>query len=133
MCDRFTDLNLPPMMLQAMGRHGSFTLLDPTKTTLSVTGSIGDYVAHPDATQNHQWTFQWTAPASDIGPMTFYWAGNDANGIDTTPPAGDSIYLAQKTIFATPGAGINPVSSELGDVKIYLLFAQPICNWSSTC
>ena len=31
---------------------GSFTLLDPTNTTLSVTGSIGDYVAHHNSTSN---------------------------------------------------------------------------------
>ena len=44
----------------------------------------------------HNWEFQWTAPDADIGPITFYAAGNAANGDFGT--AGDYIYTAQSEL-----------------------------------
>ena len=41
----------------------------------------------------HSWEFQWTAPDADIGPITFYAAGNAANG--DLGAAGDYIHTAQ--------------------------------------
>jgi hypothetical protein len=37
------------------------------------------------------WTFQWTAPSSDVGVITFYVAGNQANGDGNS--SGDNIYF----------------------------------------
>src|SRR5437763_999385 len=37
------------------------------------------------------WTFKWTAPDSDVGPVTFYVAGNQANGDGNS--SGDNIYF----------------------------------------
>ena len=42
----------------------------------------------------HSWEFQWTAPDADIGPITFYAAGNAANG--DFGLAGDYISTAQE-------------------------------------
>ena len=70
-------------------------------------------------TQNNEWTFEWTAPLTIIGPITFYWAGNDADGIDSSLVNGDTIYLAQKTILATPGTSISGSSNELSDMSIF--------------
>lgn len=39
------------------------------------------------------WEFQWTAPDTDVGPITFYAAGNAANGNFTA--TGDYIYTEQ--------------------------------------
>ena len=39
------------------------------------------------------WEFQWTAPDTDVGPITFYAAGNAANGNFTA--TGDYIYTTQ--------------------------------------
>ncbi len=36
------------------------------------------------------WSFDWTAPAEDVGPVTFYYVGNAANNDGTT--GGDHIY-----------------------------------------
>ncbi|HSE30179.1 MAG TPA: PQQ-dependent sugar dehydrogenase, partial [Pyrinomonadaceae bacterium] len=36
------------------------------------------------------WTFNWTAPSTDVGPVTFYAAGNQANNDGNT--SGDYIY-----------------------------------------
>ena len=38
------------------------------------------------------WTFDWTAPATDVGPVTFYAAGNQAN--NNNGRLGDQIYTA---------------------------------------
>jgi hypothetical protein len=98
---------------------GSFTVLDTSNTSLSTIDGFGTYVGHHNANQNHQWTFTWTAPAAYLGPITFYWAGNDADGDDSVPPNGDTIYLVQKTIYASPGASVNSISDELSDVRVF--------------
>src|SRR5919205_1472943 len=41
------------------------------------------------------WTFRWTAPAEDVGPVTFYLAGNQANGDGNS--SGDNIYFTFKS------------------------------------
>ena len=43
----------------------------------------------------HSWEFQWIAPDADIGPITFYAAGNAANGDFQAFVPGDYIYTAQ--------------------------------------
>lgn len=105
---------------------GSFTVLNSANTSL-VTGGPdnGSYVGHHNANSNKQWTFLWTAPASNIGPITFYWAGNDAgvdsitqDGESTPAPNNDTIYVAQKTITAVPMA-INDISNTLTDINIF--------------
>src|SRR5688572_14956121 len=49
------------------------------------------------------WTFNWTAPATDIGPVTFYTAGNQANNDGNT--SGDHIY---RTFVAAAPASSTP-------------------------
>ena len=41
------------------------------------------------------WAFRWTAPAEDVGPVTFYLAGNQANGDGNS--SGDNIYFTFKS------------------------------------
>ena len=75
---------------------GSFTSLSNTTQTISGNGRL--YIEHTlVGTFNNQtggalWTFNWTAPATDVGVVTFYAAGNQANGDGTSD--GDRIYLA---------------------------------------
>ena len=70
-----------------------------------VNGIVRTYVEHtidgvvPAQFDYNTWTFTWTAPAQDIGPVTFYAAGNaaDSNGnVD-----GDYIYTTARTLFPT--------------------------------
>jgi hypothetical protein len=42
------------------------------------------------------WTFNWTAPAGDVGPVTFYAAGNQAN--NNSSDSGDQIYITNATV-----------------------------------
>ena len=59
-------------------------------------GSARQYIEHTAAgtfigQQNGaSWTFNWTAPAIDVGPVIFYAAGNQANNDGNT--SGDYIY-----------------------------------------
>jgi glucose/arabinose dehydrogenase len=48
------------------------------------------------------WTFKWTAPDSDVGPVTFYVAGNQANGDGNS--SGDNIYFTFSTAIFQPPA-----------------------------
>ncbi|MBK8467238.1 MAG: CHRD domain-containing protein [Chloracidobacterium sp.] len=71
-----------------------------TDTTAFTQQDFGDgrwYIEHTQAgtfagTPNGAtWTFDWNAPATDVGPVTFYAAGNQANNNDN--PSGDQTYL----------------------------------------
>jgi hypothetical protein len=95
--------------LDALGSSvGNLMPLD-AETQVTISQGLGrQYVKHtflgsgggqPDS---YEWSFQWTAPSEDVGPLTFYAAGNaaDNNGlqIDPTGQAGDFIYTAQQTV-----------------------------------
>ena len=79
-------------------RAGTFAADDAANTQLTETNSK-QYIQHTTAgtaagtNDAHIWEFEWTAPDADIGPVTFYAAGNAANGDFT--PAGDYIYTTQ--------------------------------------
>lgn len=78
---------------------GSFEAADATNTQLKDANSK-QYIMHTAAgsaqgtNDENQWTLKWTAPDADIGPITFYAAGNAANGDFT--PAGDYIYTTSE-------------------------------------
>ena len=80
-------------------RAGSFEVDDAAKTQVSETNSK-QYIKHSTTgtaqgtMDTHSWEFQWTAPDADIGPITFYAAGNASNG--NFNPVDDYIYTAQE-------------------------------------
>ena len=80
-------------------RAGSFTADDAANTQLTETNNK-QYIQHTtDGTaagtnDAHSWEFQWTAPDADIGPITFYAAGNAANADFTL--TGDYIYTTSE-------------------------------------
>ncbi len=77
---------------------GSFEASDVANTQLKDANSK-QYIMHTAAgsaqgtNDENQWTLKWTAPDTDIGPITFYAAGNAANGDFTF--IGDYIYTEQ--------------------------------------
>lgn len=50
---------------------------------------------------NPAWLWTWNAPATDMGPLTFYVASNIANGTGDT--SGDVIYLSQHAFGSAAG------------------------------
>src|SRR5256714_2356420 len=77
----------------------------------------------PGQQNGASWTFKWTAPDTDVGPVTFYVAGNQANGDGNSsgdniyftftsatfqPPSPDfSVSVAPASRTVTPGGGTN--------------------------
>jgi len=80
------------------------------------------------------WTFNWTAPLTDMGAVKLYAAGNQADGdFDNT---GDQIYLAQATInpascnySLSSKSDFFPMSGGAGGVN---LTTSAGCNWTAT-
>lgn len=77
------------------------------------------------------WTFTWTAPETDMGPVRLYAAGNQANGDSNN--TGDQIYLAQATInpdtcsySLSSNSGFFSMSGGSGSVG---LATSAACNW----
>lgn len=64
---------------------------------------VGTFAGTPNGVT---WTFDWNAPATDVGPVTFYAAGNQANNNDN--PSGDQTYLTTTVIQP---AGPTPTST----------------------
>lgn len=82
---------------------GTFTVTNATNTTSqtgTVTGFLRKYVSHRAANGTQNWSFTWTAPATDIGPITFFLVGLAAN--DNNSDTGDKVYSTTFTITATP-------------------------------
>jgi hypothetical protein len=58
-----------------------------------------DYVSHTNTSNTSStqlWAWTWTAPATNVGDVTFYVASNSAN--DDGATSGDMIYLSEHTI-----------------------------------
>jgi len=94
-----------------------------TNTTLQ-TGSNGrKYIAHQSASSINTWTFRWTPPANNIGPITWYVAANAANGNGAT--SGDAIGTltltlqpATATALEEGAASISPLRWEASALRI---------------
>jgi len=70
-------------------------------TRFYVKQTLGGTFYNPDGAQSATWYVAWTPPASDLGPLTFYVAGNAANGDGLM--SGDYIFTNTATV-AGPGA-----------------------------
>ncbi len=66
------------------------------KSSATINDNLREYISHtfdgtsPNGANRNGWTFKWKAPAQSAGQVTFYVAGNAANGNGT--PEGDFIY-----------------------------------------
>ena len=95
-------------------RAGSFAADDAGNTQVSETNSK-QYIQHTSVgtaqgtNDAHNWEFQWTAPDADVGPITFYAAGNAANGDFGSGGGGDYIYTTseESTPPIPPVAGVS--------------------------
>lgn len=56
-------------------------------------------------------TFDWSAPASNVGDITFYFTGNAANGNGNA--TGDYIYSGTYTITSTSTVGVNEQNEQV--------------------
>src|SRR6266542_4030036 len=102
-----------------------------SNTTQILTGGpdgTRQYIEHSftgtfqDQRNGASWSFKWTAPAEDIGPVTMYAAGNQANNDGNN--SGDQIYTTKFFIFSGPpkilhvavkGKALNLSGENFGD------------------
>ena len=92
---------------QVNGQAGSFRFTDSSLLVLCDDGSVEGYIRRGNACpanapvefiehaapSNGTWSFTWMPPASAVGPVHFYIAGNAVNNNDQ-PDAGDHVYTA---------------------------------------
>ena len=101
-------------------RAGTFAVDSAANTQVSEANSR-QYIKHTaagtaGANDAHNWEFEWTAPDTDIGPITFYAAGNASNG--NFNPIDDYIYTAQSE-STPPVPVVAGVSLEIvGDMAL---------------
>lgn len=109
-------------------RAGTLESTDQTTQVLNGTGSLEDrqYIEHTFAGSflnqpgGAQWMFNWTAPSSNVGPVTFYAAGNQANADGVN--SGDNIYTARLTVRQA-GSAVAPriVSVSAGKKHLFVM------------
>jgi uncharacterized protein (TIGR03437 family) len=90
-------------------RAGELSVTEPSRTlriTGTGSGGLREYITHsiggtsPNGTNQNSWTFKWKAPAQSVGQVTFYVAGNAANGNGSS--SGDYIYTKTASIQPAP-------------------------------
>lgn len=103
----FQIVALNPSNAQA----GTISIIPGTGTQL-LTGSAGKkYVTHTTAGNTQtSWAFSWTAPATNVGTVTFYLATNQTNSSNTS--SGDVIRLSTHEIGSV--VGISENSADMG-------------------
>ncbi len=97
--------------LQSTGANGgTLVITNGTETQLKnalVSGNSRTNVVHRNNAGlgggSKTFAFNWTAPVSPSGNITFYAAGNAANGLNNT--SGDFIYTTSQVI--TPASGVS--------------------------
>ena len=85
---------------------GTFTVTDATNTKLLTGANSKKYITHKTAgTALTSWSFAWTAPATNVGTVTFYLATNETNANGGS--GGDVIRLTQFPIGSTASVNKN--------------------------
>ncbi|HEX5001824.1 MAG TPA: choice-of-anchor V domain-containing protein [Bacteroidia bacterium] len=115
--------------LQSSGANGgALTISNATQTQLKnavIGGNLRTSVVHKlnggASANTHTFTFNWTAPASTVGNVTFYAAGNAANGNGSE--SGDYIYTVNQLVVpVTSGIVENEASS------VFATYPNPVTD-----
>lgn len=96
-------------------KSGSFS---ENENTLEIGNMANrEYIYHKNSTLNNSntFTFNWTSPAQNDGVITFYVAGNAANGNNSK--TSDRIYTSSKSVNFL-SVGVNSVASNLNIVVL---------------
>lgn len=111
-------------VLNSLGQPvGKILLTEPTRTQVSQGAGGRQYLRHTSLGTNigtldasPGWTFKWVAPNAGAGAVTFYGAGNAANGNGAV--TGDFIYALSSVLTEGPQAAhehdVRPESFALG-------------------
>ncbi len=98
---------------------GTWVVTDVARThTITGTGSLSSrkYITHSTngtpafSAGLGQWSFQWTAPSSNVGNITFYYATNCTN--NNNKSLGDQLFLSSFQIHPSKGTSITEFINE---------------------
>ena len=83
----------------------------------------------------NSWTFKWTAPSTDVGPITFYAAGNAANADFSA--AGDYIYTEEATsdvppVYGVTLTGVGNLAKSTADASTGVTYTLRVTNTGNT-
>ncbi|MFN5325133.1 MAG: choice-of-anchor V domain-containing protein [Bacteroidota bacterium] len=103
---------------------GTLSITNPSQTQLksvTIAGNSRTNVVHQlnagaTSAGTKTFSFNWTAPASGTGTVTFYAAGNATNGGGTT--AGDFVYTTSLTLTES-ATGINENNDVISSITVY--------------
>lgn len=100
--------------LRGSSMAGSFSLINTNNTSLQTQSGIS-YVGHRSASgSTSAWSYNWTAPSTGTGDVTFYTAVNKANN-----PSGDSNdSIFHQTYIITQAVAIPPTVVASNDTSI---------------
>ena len=126
-------------------KAGNFQSTDVFTQVLDNQGPDGSrqYIEHTGAgtfigqRNGASWTFSWTAPSTDVGPVTFYAAGNHANNDGNS--SGDHVYftfVASAPASTTADFGLSAVPSKRsltpGSNTAYSVTVTPLAGFQGT-
>ena len=103
---------------------GAWELIPGQDTAFSEFGADPTHVTHAPAVNvddTHTWQLRWIPPAGDVGPVTFYAAGNAANGAQGS--AGDYIYTRSLTLPS--GAGVHAEAWQVLPFEVGSVYPLP--------
>jgi hypothetical protein len=111
-------------------RGGQLAVTNPDLMQLTANTTYNrDYLKHTTAgtfqgqPNGNSWQISWTAPAAGTGTVTFYQAGNCANG-DTTNQ-GDYIYTISDSLPEEPNGVIGPVMAQPYTADLLTAYPNP--------
>ena len=121
-------------------RAGTFTPANDGNTQVTAANSK-QYIKQTTAGKTaqgtrdkNQWTFKWTAPTNDVGSITFYAAGNAANGDSGT--SGDYIYTQSDTsevpVYGVMLAGVGSLKTETTNASAAVTYTLKVTNTGNT-
>ncbi|MDQ3193206.1 MAG: T9SS type A sorting domain-containing protein [Bacteroidota bacterium] len=101
---------------------GTLIVINTTETQLT---GLGKYITHNSGgttgtSNTKSWTFNWIAPSSGTGDVTFYGAFNAANNNSQT--SGDEIYTSTLTIQENISTYIASTDTD----KIFTVYPNPV-------
>jgi uncharacterized protein (TIGR03437 family) len=126
---------------EANGQAGTFT---PVGTNIVICSNDSErsgaacpasapleFVSHGDASnRTGRFEFDWTPPATDVGPVRLFVAGNAANGNGSN--TGDRIYTTSVTLTPAASGGNRPAITSNGGVVNGASFAAGVVAGSWT-
>ncbi len=96
-------------------KQGTAALINTTNTSLNTTTLNRWYVGHKSAGTTKTWTYNWTAPATNAGDLTFYVASLCANNNNNS--TGDHCYTTT-AVFQPQLSAVNSVANARNNFEL---------------